>query len=184
MCFMHCVCVLLSHVTLVRRERERERGLFILLCLCAMLRDMLANTKLRCYSLRFLPVSVFYSLLVVVLCTDSRMDTSSHIQSHKHTYERRRYIAEGDVTAPRSVLSPATTSFYDDYWHGLSWLPLASFWPPEPRGLFIYQIQCVLVVCVLPTSILDVWWKRMQKFPKSFLQVSLCTSNAAFRTAW
>lgn len=67
LCVLCTVCVRASLACYARsfQERERKRGLFMLPCLCAMLRDMLANTKLRCYSL---PSSRVSACVCVWLC--------------------------------------------------------------------------------------------------------------------
>lgn len=85
---------------------------------------------------------------------------SSKVHSRRGCYSTAFGIVSCDDILPRRLLA----------WPGLAafGLILASCFP-EPRGLFIYQIQCVpRSMCAAYQAFLDLWWKRMQKFPRVF----------------
>lgn len=85
---------------------------------------------------------------------------SSKVHSRRGCYSTAFGIVSCDDILPRRLLA----------WPGLAafGLILASCFP-EPRGLFIYQIQCVPVVCVLPTKHSSIFGgNECRNFPESF----------------
>lgn len=141
-----CVCALLSHVMLVRSKRERERGGFLcchaftLCCgICSPIQSYAATLFLPHDFLRVCGcVVVFVGGCFMYRFSNGHKLTHSITQTHMRT--SKVHSRRGCYSTAFGIVS------CDDI------LPRrpGCLWPhsgpecfPEPRGLFIYQIQCV-----------------------------------------